>query len=605
MKKEKSGSQQGLSRREFIKTAAAGAAGIAAASAMAGCATTGSANVTGADRYLTPAGKAWRTPPAPIPAGQIKDGGTYDVVVCGGGQAGIWTARAASKNGAKVAVIEKQTEDKFMIAGCEVASINSEYTKSLGCPPVDEVEFLNEVFRRNAGRSNQVLLRRFARTSGKLLDQAIADITAYDPNWMKENAHMNGVNRDPAMIMNPSGWRYFVGTVNFRNNLATGGLETSWGPGIGPHIPEMGIMKLERQLAQKDGAEWKWGHEACYVEKDGSGRVVALIARNNADGAYYRFTGKKGIALCLGDFGANEDMIRDINDEYRHVAESFGDVTLAKPGMMNDGMGLKIGIWAGGHIEVGPHAGMNTNQSAPQGPWGPGFLLLNQAGKRFCDEIGGGAEGPGYMGPRQPRGYIAAFADADWYEVAKKMPPCHGALDFTEGLPYPITIGNVKKVMAAIKPSPTPTKYMAMGEMDVYCANTLSELIDIMKIYSPAQKETALAEIARYNQLAKAKKDEDFGADARIIKAIEKPPFYAVFTRSDAIGSGLCQTTGLDVSGEMEVLDSNLNPIPGLYAAGNNSGNRYIVNYATPIAGMSVGFCMTEGNYLGEKLAKL
>jgi succinate dehydrogenase/fumarate reductase flavoprotein subunit len=503
-----------------------------------------------------------------------------------------------------VAVIEKQTEDRFMIYGCEVATINSAYTRSLGCPPVDEVDFLNEVFRRNAGRSNQVLLRRFARTSGKLLDAAIADMNAYDPTWMSQNAHMNGVDRDPAMITDPSGWRYFVGTVNFRNHQATGGIETSWGPGVGPHIPEMGMMKLQRQLAQQNGAEWKWGHEACYTEKDASGRVVSLIAKNAADGSYYRFTGTKGIALCMGDFGANEDMIRDINDEYRHVAESFGDVTLAKPGMLNDGMGMKIGLWAGGHIEVGPHAGMNTNQAAPQGPWGPGFLLLNQEGRRFCDEVGGGAEGPGYLGPRQPRGNIAAFADAAWYEVAKKMPPCHGAMDFTEGLPYPTTIGNVRSFMATLRPSSGPTEYMSMGPMDVYCANTLSELLDVIGIYSPAQKTVALAEIARYNELAKAGRDEDFGADARVIKALDTAPFYAVFSRSDAIGSGLCQTTGLDVSGELEVLDSQLQPIPGLYAAGNNSGNRYIVNYATPIAGMSVGFCMCEGNYLGEKLAK-
>jgi hypothetical protein len=209
------------------------------------------------------------------------------------------------------------------------------------------------------------------------------------------------------------------------------------------------------------------------------------------------------------------------------------------------------------------------------------------------------------MGPRQPRGYIAAFADANWYQVAKKMPPCHGAVDFTEGLPYPITIGNIRSFMETLRPSDKPVEFMAMGPMDVYCAGTLSELIDVMGIYSPAQKAAALAEIARYNELAGAGRDEDFGADARIIKPLDAAPFYAVFSRSDAIGSGLCQTTGLDVSGELEVLDSQLQPIPGLYAAGNNSGNRYIVNYATPIAGMSVGFCMCEGSFLGEKLAKL
>ena len=52
------------------------------------------------------------------------------------------------------------------------------------------------------------------------------------------------------------------------------------------------------------------------------------------------------------------------------------------------------------------------------------------------------------------------------------------------------------------------------------------------------------------------------------------------------------------------VLDSDLMPIPGLYAVGNNSGGRYIVNYATPISGMSLGLCMVEGCLMGYRLAQ-
>ena len=66
---------------------------------------------------------------------------------------------------------------------------------------------------------------------------------------------------------------------------------------------------------------------------------------------------------------------------------------------------------------------------------------------------------------------------------------------------------------------------------------------------------------------------------------------------------GLCQTTGLDTDFNGCVLGSDLMPIPGLYAAGNDSGNRYIVNYCTPISGMSLGLCMTEGMLLGHRLA--
>ena len=117
-----------------------------------------------------------------------------------------------------------------------------------------------------------------------------------------------------------------------------------------------------------------------------------------------------GVVLTAGDFQANVDMIRDINDEYRHLAENYGNIELATSGGMGvkDGAGIKLGVWAGGHVEAGPRTGMNTGQSGPweSAPWGPGFMLLNQRGLRFCNECSGGTEGSGYQSSRQPKGAI-------------------------------------------------------------------------------------------------------------------------------------------------------------------------------------------------------
>lgn len=74
--------------------------------------------------------------------------------------------------------------------------------------------------------------------------------------------------------------------------------------------------------------------------------------------------------------------------------------------------------------------------------------------------------------------------------------------------------------------------------------------------------------------------------------------------QSDDLYAGLCMTTGLDTDFNGCVLDSDLMPIPGLYAVGNNSGGRYIANYATPISGMSLGLCMVEGCLMGYRLAQ-
>jgi succinate dehydrogenase/fumarate reductase flavoprotein subunit len=610
---QRTGNHGQLDRRTFLKGTAFAGLGAVAAGSFAACnplqGSGGDTDDSGADslpagsgnpenRWQSQAGADWRKQPEPIDESLIQDGGSFDVVIAGGGNAGTWCARAASRDGASVVLLEAQEEATYALNGSEVGTVNSEWAIAHGAQRIDTVEFLNEVYRRNSGRSNQGILRKFAENSGRLFDWAIEDIN--DPEYLETGVHVYCRDRTEDMVFDPSGYRFYASTVNFRDDkyVEAPALGGDWMPVVMAH---------HRNRAIADGTDWRWSTEALYAEKDDTGRVVALIGKDLNNETYYRFVAKKGVVLALGDFCLNVDMLRDLNDEYRNLAESYGDIELATPGFapgLHDGAGIKIGVWAGGHVEVGPHAGMNTGMASLSTPWGPGFLLLNQDGKRFCDEIAGGAEGAGYQAPRQPRGNYVSFADANWFDVTKKIPPCHGAVDFTYGVPYQLTIGAITEFMNALVPSSEPTAYgSSISPQLVYCANTLEELIDSMGIYSNEEKVTALESIKRYNELAAAQRDTDFGADGRIIKPLDTPPFYGAFGQSDAIMAGLVQTTGLDTNDEHEVLGSDLRPIPGLYACGNDSGNRYVVAYSTPIAGMSLGFCLTEGLLLGEKLA--
>jgi succinate dehydrogenase/fumarate reductase flavoprotein subunit len=131
-----------------------------------------------------------------------------------------------------------------------------------------------------------------------------------------------------------------------------------------------------------------------------------------------------------------------------------------------------------------------------------------------------------------------------------------------------------------------------------------------MDCYKGETRKKALAAIARYNELCAKGVDEDFGKDPRILKVtvLKDPPFYASVRRNEGsitIAPGLCSTTGLDTDEDGRVLNKEFRPIKGLYAAGNNAGNRYIVVYQTPLCGISLGMAMTEGYMLGERLAAL
>ena len=52
------------------------------------------------------------------------------------------------------------------------------------------------------------------------------------------------------------------------------------------------------------------------------------------------------------------------------------------------------------------------------------------------------------------------------------------------------------------------------------------------------------------------------------------------------------------------MLGESLDPIPGLYAAGNCLGQRFGAAYFSPIPGVSIGSAITLGYTLGEHLAE-
>ena len=180
---------RGLSRRTFLTGAAV--TGLAAAGALAGCSPKSAvAEADAADgsakpehRWQSQAAADWRTPPEPVDEAKIADGGTFDVVVVGGGQAGTWTARSATMNGASVCVVEAQPEDSFFYIGGEVAIINSEWAIEHGADRIDKVNFMTNWLVRNANRSNQRLIRNFVDYSGQIMDWSISEIDEVDPDF--------------------------------------------------------------------------------------------------------------------------------------------------------------------------------------------------------------------------------------------------------------------------------------------------------------------------------------------------------------------------------------------------------------------------------------
>jgi fumarate reductase flavoprotein subunit len=104
------------------------------------------------------------------------------------------------------------------------------------------------------------------------------------------------------------------------------------------------------------------------------------------------------------------------------------------------------------------------------------------------------------------------------------------------------------------------------------------------------------ATIDEYNAGCERGHDPIFGKDRRYLWPLRKPPFYAIQGHpniSDTIG-------GIKINEKMEVIDTEDNPIPGLYAAGVTTGGWEGETYDYNLAGHLVGFSINSGRIAGE-----
>ena len=123
-------------------------------------------------------------------------------------------------------------------------------------------------------------------------------------------------------------------------------------------------------------------------------------------------------------------------------------------------------------------------------------------------------------------------------------------------------------------------------------ANSIKELAK--KLYLP--QGVLIKTIERYNYLAKKRQDEDFGKEKYRFYSIEGGPYYGV-----VFGGVLLATfDGLQINDHMQVLDSNYDPIKGLYAAGNCSGGFFWGSYEDRLPGLAAGRATTFGRLAGK-----
>ena len=604
--------QHALNRRSFITGAAAGAAAIAAAAAVP------AATQARADEAAKAAYPAWLGEPPVIADDQIAQTVEVDVVVVGGGNAGVMCACAAAEEGATVAVLEAQAQDAIWYYGLhDIASLNSNYAREQGIEDIKKSEFVSEHQRRTHNRSNPRLIGQFADKSGEMVDWLIANGPAEvaDSLFLRK-APMWQTYVDEGAEVNT--FKCWLGTIQYNFNAAAPALI---------------------KQAEERGAQWFWETRGVVLlteeaevpmlvdgfdengvfgqsEQPVPQITVTGVIGQNADGTYTKFLAKKGVVLAAGDFGGNAEMFEALMDERRNISQMHGLPTdnLINGMFGRDGSGIKMGLWAGGSMgpdrivcspniifrsETYPTNLLRWGSGFPDGEcvWGSPFMWVDSDGRRFTDETFLGVFGQIVRAERLKPGRYFSIFDSNFRENISRMPPEHFSLPVLEDYDF-------ESLFASwVERGPEGGEAPEGGAVCCWGAESLEDLLSYLPMTDEAKAELA-AEIERYNGYCEAGEDDDFGRDPKTLVPVNKPPYYAIMSVDEKPMVGTVTLNGLVIDDRQRVLDKRYNPIVGLYATGNNSDGRFAIQYSTQMQGLTLGFAMTHGRELGKALAQ-
>lgn len=339
----------------------------------------------------------------------------------------------------------------------------------------------------------------------------------------------------------------------------------------------------------------------CFVEKliMEDGRCVGLYARDAATGEYIKCNAAKGVILSTGDYSQNTKMLQHFCPEVieNNIQCLFTNVDV-EGSFTNQGDGIQLGMWAGAQVQQSHapmihHMGGGADLSGVGVMGNAGFLNLDLNGKRFMNEDLPGQQLENQI-ELQPECASFQLYDAKWGEQIPYMPANHG------GLCYIIPENEDES-----NPNYTDrqyTKISAKAEAYQFKADTLEELLTQCG-YEGEALDTALASIQRYNELAKAGSDDDFGKPASRMFALENPPYYACQWGTTAMlvcVGGLESDENCHTFTEEDPASPKRDIIKGLYVCGNVQGSRYAVEYPICMRGISHSLCVYYGYIAGK-----
>ena len=495
-----------------------------------------------------------------------------DILIVGAGNGGMFAAAYAAANGLNFRVIEQNAnvQDTRHWYG----AVDSAAAKEAGEPATDKAKLLSEISRYASGKCDQRVVK----------------------TWINESAAMHDFMR--SILEDKYGW-----VCDF-----TSGSEAAWPAENAEHntdylypVQEHNYMASEResglarnelllQYIQELGYDVDFKTSLAKLEKNSDGRITGIIAQSTEDDHFIRYNANQGVLLACGGFPGNPYMMEQLDPLGTSVT------TACSYSPADKGYGIRAAVWAGANLDKeaapmlfdrgivapGVDAGYVDSDSAFGGKAFPGkirqynpgtqpFLKVNRNGERFANESCPYNDIV-YAAAHQPGRVYAQICDANILEDAKRF--------HTIGCSAQTRNGGEKYIQGKMDE--------AIEAGALFKCDTLDELADKMG-FTGAAKDTFLATVERYNELYDKQNDEDFGKPAYRLSAIRTAPFYGCW-----LGASLLTTEqGIAINEKGQALDTNNQPLEGLYITGDMSGSFFANNYPCLMAGVAMGRTLT------------
>jgi fumarate reductase flavoprotein subunit len=490
-----------------------------------------------------------------------------ELVVIGGGGAGLAAALAAAENGCKsIIVLEKAGSAAGSTAMAhDIFGAESPVQKRQGVDAPKDALFRTAMEWAHWTKINPRLVRAFIDKSGDTI------------GWLeKKGLSFELIQFYPNQV--PLVRHSVIGHGNalmktLRNNCQ-----------------ELGIKILTRTSAKK-------------ILRDGKGKVTGVVAKSK-EGELTITT--KCIIVASGGYGNNKEMLKKYCPYYHDSMTYDGPANNTGDGII---MATEIGAATAGLGTLNLHGPFLTPKSAKEFmildtpgfdgtplritlwllAWEPETIWVNKKGQRFVDE--------GYnlsfftygnAVALQPEGICYTLFDSKILQMMEEQGFIRpGAASRANWLP----------VVAA---TPMPglerevKKQADKGVLKI--ANSWDEIAKWMG----AKPEVLKATVDEYNAACDQHHDGLFAKDPRYLMPLRTPPYYAIKAHAaicDAYG-------GIKINENMEAIDTEDNPIPGLYAAGSTAGCVESEKYCERLSGHLVAWALNSGRIAGENAVK-